>query len=280
MSKGRKKGKTVKAKKEENIIFSKLKDDVMTTKELVKETELAYSTVTRHVKNLVAEGRLHIRKHNDENHFSIHKSKLDGIPSRLDQVVNLLRINGDMKTDDVVESLPKYSKTSIKNVIESQPENDIKIYQYPVKNEKYYMLSINKPTQEMLDVNKKVKKLKPTKIKQEKPTFNPDLVKSISVKERQPTLNRGHQKFTKYKDEGFKYGSDALHVISEVLALFQTSENPYLFNFKLRHRIETMPEKYWLEQVSLKSYVKDIDMVELPKTGAIKDVDRRPGSLI
>lgn len=269
--------RTKQSQQEENMLLGILSNEIMSTNKLVKLSKLKYTTVVRHTQNLVGDGVIYIRKHNNKNYFCKIKKKLDDMPSRLDRIYNLLESEGDLRIDDVVKKLISYSKMSIRNVVKNQKEGYVRVYEYAVEDEHYHMLTIKKPTEDMLKVTRRqASKTRNRKlVEPDKPSLNYEM-----IKKHQPQMMRGHQKFDKYKDKGFKYGSDALHVISEVLALFQTSENPYLFNFKLRHRIETMPEKYWLEQVSLKSYVKDIDMVELPKTGAIKDVDRRPGSLI
>lgn len=76
---------------------------------------------------------------------------------------------------------------------------------------------------------------------------------------------RGHRRFKKYKDHSTKKIDEALEMVSEILGQSYTSKDPELFNLKLRHRIDTMPREYWLEDVTIDAFIKDIDLTKLPR---------------
>jgi len=164
-------------------------------------------------------------------------------------------MKGDMTIDQMVKELDnQYSKSSIYTAIEGG-EHGASVFKYyeGSQNSCYLTLDMSKT------INKHNERIHVT-------TSHIQTVRT----------NRGHVKFKKYNDESIKVNSQMLQTLVEVMNVFQTSADPYLFIFKLRHRIETMPPEYWHEHVPINAYVDDIDMVELPKTGANKDIDRSP----
>lgn len=99
--------------------------------------------------------------------------------------------------------------------------------------------------------------------------------KMLTIKDKQrakpertaPNVFKRHRKLEKYTDHSVKHQNETVQAISNIVAMSHISKDPALFNLKLRHRIETMPERYWHEEVAIEDYIKDIDMVELPRTG-------------
>ena len=223
--------------------------------DIVNKLGLNIGKVTQRAKTLLKQGKIISKKHNRKRYYAVSQSALDKIKPRIIKIHDILLMKGDMTINQMIEELDnQYSKSSIYTAID-EGEHDINVFKYyaGTQNSCYLTLDVSKT------INKHNKRTHVT-------TSPIQTARS----------NRGHVKFRKYNDESIKVNSQMLQTLVEVMNVFQTSADPYLFIFKLRHRIETMPPEYWHEHVSISAYVDDIDMVELPKTGANKDIDRSP----
>ena len=231
---------------------------VVTRQEVVKKTGMSQSKVVYRLTSLCNSHELLSKSCNGVIYYAITQCKLDTVKPVIEKINNLLMDQGDMSINELHDILrDEHSRTLIEKSINNAPDynyyicksiNDDKhigdmtpIYIYLRDGKREQCLTLDKSkwlSEKRHGAEAKHRK----KIEKSKPVT--PLKNKVEKSEHIET--RGHKRFEKYKDHSIKIKSNALDIISEVIALYRTSKNPNLFMYKLRHRIETMPEKYWL----------------------------------